>query len=42
MNFQAKDLVEKAPAVLKKGAKKEEAEKIRDVLIAAGCQINLL
>jgi len=39
---EAKDLVEKAPAVLKKGAKKEDAEKIRDLLIAAGCTINLL
>lgn len=39
---EAKDLVEKAPAIVKKGAKKEDAEKIRDLLVAAGCQINLL
>ncbi len=40
--FQAKDLVEKAPATIKKGAKKEDAEKIKELLAAAGCTITLL
>jgi len=34
-------MVEKAPISLKKDVKKEDAETIKDKLIACGCQINL-
>eukprot|EP01017_Pseudomicrothorax_dubius_P032065 TRINITY_DN4159_c0_g3_i4.p1 TRINITY_DN4159_c0_g3~~TRINITY_DN4159_c0_g3_i4.p1 ORF type:complete len:277 (-),score=96.64 TRINITY_DN4159_c0_g3_i4:99-929(-) len=39
---EAKDLIESAPKIIKKDVKKEEAEKIRDVLVASGCIINFL
>ena len=35
-------MVEKTPVTLKKGVKKDEAEKIKEVLVACGCTINLL
>ncbi|KAM3147333.1 hypothetical protein pb186bvf_000584 [Paramecium bursaria] len=38
----AKDLVEKAPAVLLKAATKEKAEELKEKLQAFGCVINLL
>ena len=38
---QAKDLVEKAPCVLKQGVKKEEAEQFKKLLIDAGAQVEL-
>lgn len=34
-------MVEKAPITLKKDLKKEDAESMREKLIAAGCTINL-
>ena len=40
--LQAKEMVEKTPVTLKKGVKKDEAEKIKEVLVACGCTINLL
>ncbi|MBI4136071.1 MAG: 50S ribosomal protein L7/L12 [Candidatus Vogelbacteria bacterium] len=38
---EAKDLVEAAPAVLKEGVKKEEAEKIKQQIEAAGGKVEL-
>ena len=39
---QAKELVEKAPAVLKQGLKKEEAEAFQKLLVEAGAVVELL
>ena len=39
--MEAKDLVEKLPAVIKKGATKEEAEKYKKLLEAAGAKVEL-
>jgi large subunit ribosomal protein L7/L12 len=41
VTVQAKDLVEKAPCVLKQGVKKEEAEQFKKLLIDAGAQVEL-
>jgi large subunit ribosomal protein L7/L12 len=38
---EAKDLVESAPATVKEGASKEEAEKIKKELEAAGAKVEL-
>lgn len=38
---EAKDLVEGAPKEVKKGASKDEAEKIKKQLEAAGCKVEL-
>jgi len=38
---EAKDLVEKLPAQLKQAMKKEEAEKLKEKLVALGCTVNL-
>ncbi|KAK9813031.1 hypothetical protein WJX72_007836 [[Myrmecia] bisecta] len=38
---EAKELVEKSPAVLKKGLKKEEAEELKKKLEAAGAKVSL-
>ena len=35
-------MVEKAPVVLKKEVKKEDADKLKETLIAVGCTITLL
>ena len=40
--MQAKEMVEKAPVVVKTGLKKEEAEKIKKVLVEAGAQVELV
>lgn len=39
---EAKEMVEKAPVVLKRDVKKEEAEELKNKLAALGCTINLL
>lgn len=39
---EAKDLVEKAPAVLQKGVRKEDAEALKEKLEAIGCKITLI
>jgi large subunit ribosomal protein L7/L12 len=39
---EAKELVEKAPVLLKEGLKKEEAEALKKVLVEAGAQIELV
>jgi len=38
---EAKDMVDAAPAIVKKGAKKEEAEELRKKLQEAGATVNL-
>jgi len=38
---EAKDLVESAPATVKEGANKEEAEKMKKELEAAGAKVEL-
>lgn len=39
---QAKDLVEKAPVVIKPGLKKEDAEAFKKLLLEAGAEVELL
>lgn len=39
--LQAKELVEKAPVVVKQGLKKEEAENFKKVLLDAGAQVEV-
>lgn len=39
---ESKALVEKAPCVLKEGVKKDEAEKIKKLLVDAGAGVELL
>ncbi|CAN0393103.1 unnamed protein product, partial [Ectocarpus fasciculatus] len=39
---QAKELVEKAPCVIKDGLKKDEAEAFKKLLVDAGAQIELV
>ena len=39
--MEAKELVEKLPAVIKKGATKEEADKFKKLLEAAGAKVEL-
>lgn len=39
---EAKEMVEKAPVVLKRDVKKEEAEQLKEKLGALGCSVNLL
>jgi ribosomal protein L7/L12 len=39
---QAKELVEKAPVVVKEGLKKEEAEKLKATIVEAGGKVELL
>jgi len=39
---EAKEMVEKAPVTLMKDVKKEDAEKLKEKLIAIGCTVNLL
>lgn len=39
---QAKDLVEKAPCVIKQGVKKEEVEAIKKILTDAGATIEII
>jgi len=41
LSLQAKDLVEKAPCVLKAGVKKEEAEQIKKLITEAGGQVEV-
>ena len=38
---EAKDLADKAPSMLKKAMKKEEAEKLKKDLEASGCVVTL-
>jgi ribosomal protein L7/L12 len=38
---QAKELVEKAPVLLKPGLKKEEAEAFKKLLVDAGAEVEL-
>jgi large subunit ribosomal protein L7/L12 len=38
---ESKDLVDKLPCVLKVDLKKEDAEKLKEKLAAAGCTVNL-
>jgi len=38
---EAKDMVEAAPKTVKEGASKEDAEKLRDELVAAGAKVEL-
>ena len=40
--IQAKDLVEKAPVVIKTGVKKEEIDAIKKILIDAGATIEII
>ena len=42
INNKAKDLVEKAPVIIKAGVKKEEVEAIKKILTEAGAQIEIL
>ena len=35
-------MVEKAPVILQRDIKKEDAEKLKDKLVANGCTVNLL
>lgn len=37
--MEAKKLVDSAPVLIKEGVKTEEADKIRDILVAAGAEI---
>ena len=39
---QAKELVEKAPVVVKTGLKKDEADQIKKVLLEAGAEVEIL
>lgn len=39
---EAKDLVEKAPVVIKEGVKKEEAENFKKILVEAGAVVDLV
>jgi len=39
---EAKELVEKAPVTVQKDLKKDEAEKLKEKLVALGCTVNLL
>lgn len=39
---EAKDMVDKLPCILKKGVKKDDAEKLKEKLSEIGCKINLL
>lgn len=39
---EAKEMVEKAPVVLQRDVKKEEAEQLKEKLAALGCSVNLL
>ncbi len=39
---EAKDLVEKAPVVIKEGVKKEEAESLKKILVEAGAVVDLV
>ncbi|NOT36519.1 MAG: 50S ribosomal protein L7/L12 [Saprospiraceae bacterium] len=38
---EAKDLVDGAPSVVKQGVSKEEANSIKDVLVAAGAEVEI-
>ncbi len=40
--FKAKELVEKAPILIKPGLKKEEAEAFKKLLIDAGAEVELI
>ena len=42
LTFQAKELVEKAPVVLKEGLKKSEADSMKKILEEAGAQVELV
>lgn len=42
IHLQAKDLVEKAPCVIKQGVKKEEVEAIKKILTDAGATIEII
>lgn len=42
IHHQAKDLVEKAPCVIKQGVKKEEVEAIKKILTDAGATIEII
>lgn len=39
---EAKELVEKAPVVIKEGVKKEEAENLKKILVEAGAVVDLV
>ena len=39
---QAKDLVEKAPVIIKEGVKKEDIEAIKKILVDAGATIEII
>lgn len=39
---EAKELVEKAPVVVKTGVKKEEAEKLKKILVDSGAEVEIL
>lgn len=39
---EAKDLVEKAPVVIKQGLKKDEVENFKKILIEAGAQVDVI
>jgi large subunit ribosomal protein L7/L12 len=39
---EAKELVEKAPVVIKEGVKKEEAENLKKILVEAGAIVDLV
>jgi large subunit ribosomal protein L7/L12 len=39
---EAKDLVEKAPVVIKQGLKKDEVENFKKILIDAGAQVEVI
>jgi large subunit ribosomal protein L7/L12 len=39
--LQAKELVEKAPVVVKTGLKSEEAEEIKKILVEAGAEVEI-
>lgn len=40
--MQAKDLVEKAPVIIKQGLKKEEVENFKKLLVDVGAQVEIL
>jgi len=40
--FKAKETVENAPKILKKGIKLEEAEKLKETLEKIGCKISIV
>lgn len=42
LSIQAKELVEKAPVVVKTGIKKEEAEALKKILVDCGAEVELL